>query len=198
MSVKDEPRKRPSVDEDTNDAKVRKMEACNKTCHHCSDLSRKVANLEDLLEKQQQTFSISFNGINSKVDKLVRLLSDLTEKEAKMTKNLATLSKLIEKQEEKAKPNASKSVGVFLQNLHQKENAPAREAVQKEPYSVVREPVNALDELKWGQNTFFLGDSVFSMMMQVEEIKKKFDYSFSSSSSYGKEKNDDSSFEIDE
>ena len=34
--------------------------------------------------------------------------------------------------------------------------------------------------------------------MKTREIKKKFDYSFSSSSSYGKEKNDDSSFEIDE
>ena len=35
--------------------------------------------------------------------------------------------------------------------------------------------------------------------MKTREIKKKFDYSFSSSSSYGKEKHDeDSSFEIDE
>lgn len=90
-----------------------------------------------------------------------------------MTKNLATLSKQIEKQETKSKPNASKSVGVFLQSLHNQKET--KDIVPKEPAPLPRKPVNPLDELKWGQDTFFLGDSVFSMMMQVEEIKKKFE-----------------------
>ena len=38
---------------------------------------------------------------------------------------------------------------------------------------IKRPPVNPLDELKWGQNTYLIGDYVFNTMKEVDDIKEQ-------------------------
>ena len=59
------------------------------------DLVLKVQSLERENKAQSNTIS----AMNNKLDKIVRLLSDLTEKEATMSKNVSNLNKLLEKQD---------------------------------------------------------------------------------------------------
>ena len=50
-------------------------------------LSAQMTQLENKLEKQSNAQNSAFDTLNKKVDKLVRLLSDVQETETKMTKN---------------------------------------------------------------------------------------------------------------
>ena len=153
-------------------------------------LNGKISILEEKLDSYETTNKelkvaltankVSFDGLNSKIDKIVRLLSDSTEKQSKMTKELSSLTKMIEKQEEKSRPSPNASMGVFLQNLHtgnQKNSSkkPVFEGPEREPLPppIKRPPVNPLDELKWGQNTYLIGDYIFNIMKEVDDIKEQ-------------------------
>merc|ERR1719410_1481532 len=62
------------------------------------DLTEKISSLEEKLsnyELANKELKVALTA-----DKIVRLLSDSTEKQSKMTKELASLTKMIEKQEE--------------------------------------------------------------------------------------------------
>ena len=141
----------------------------------CQEVSKHVSNLEEKLDKYQSTNKIVIDGLNSKVDKLIRLLSDLTEKESKMTKNLASLSKMLEKQEEKSKPSPNQSLGVFLQTIQNNGQGPKKpkNPTNNDPPVIQRKPVDELEELRWGQNTYLLGDSTFNMLLKVDDVKEK-------------------------
>ena len=165
-----------SLEESENDSsnKLAKRDLCV-----CGQITDKLSKLEEQLSKNETSNKLALDSINVKVDKLIRLFGEIVEKEAKMTKNLAVLSKLIEKQEEQAKPSAQKSMGVFLQNLNKPSNG---EEAKQEPKTNNRpvvvekpKPVNELDELRWGQNTFLLGDGLINAMLNVPDIKDKID-----------------------
>ena len=184
----------------TKDAKVARMEIIQGVSSikltQFAALNEKISILEEKLDSYETTNKelkvaltankVSFDGLNSKIDKIVRLLSDSTEKQSKMTKELSSLTKMIEKQEEKSKkqeeksrPSPNASMGVFLQNLHtgKQKNAkkPVFEGPEPEPLPppIKRPPVNPLDELKWGQNTYLIGDYIFNTMKEVDDIKEQ-------------------------
>jgi len=177
----------------TKDAKVARMEIIQGVSSikltQLAALNEKISILEEKLDTYETTNKelkvaltankSSFDGLNSKIDKLVRLLSDSTEKQSKMTKELSSLTKMMEKQEEKSRPSPNASMGVFLQNLHtgKQKNAkkPVFEGPEPEPLPppIKRPPVNPLDELKWGQNTYLIGDYIFNTMKEVDDIKEQ-------------------------
>ena len=178
----------------TKDAKVARMEIIQGVSSikltQLAALNGKISILEEKLDTYETTNKelkvaltankTSFDGLNSKIDKLVRLLSDSTEKQSKMTKELSSLTKMMEKQEEKSRPSPNASMGVFLQNLHTgkgQKNAkkPVFEGPEPEPLPppIKRPPVNPLDELKWGQNTYLIGDYIFNTMKEVDDIKEQ-------------------------
>jgi chromosome segregation ATPase len=177
----------------TKDAKVARMEIIQGVSSikltQLAALNEKISILEEKLDTYETTNKelkvaltankTSFDGLNSKIDKLVRLLSDSTEKQSKMTKELSSLTKMMEKQEEKSRPSPNASMGVFLQNLHtgKQKNAkkPVFEGPEPEPLPapIKRPPVNPLDELKWGQNTYLIGDYIFNIMKEVDDIKEQ-------------------------
>ena len=166
--------KRPS--EDSENAQSPSKQAKLDTPDY-QDLLTKVQSLERENKAQSNTIS----AMNNKLDKIVRLLSDLTEKEASMSKNVSNLNKLLEKQAEKSKPNATKSMGVFLQNLQKDEsknqsnghNKDDKVPIENKP--IVRQPVNELDELKWASNSYFIGDGLIGRLDKVPDIKEKLD-----------------------
>ena len=141
------------------------------------DLVSKVQSLERENKAQSNTIS----AMNNKLDKIVRLLSDLTEKEATMSKNVSNLNKLLEKQAEKSKPNGSKSMGIFLQNLQKDESKNQSNGHNKEDKvpidnkPIVRQPVDELDELKWAKDSYFIGDGLIGRLEKVPDIKEKLD-----------------------
>jgi len=147
------------------------------------DLTEKISSLEEKLSNYElankelkvalTANKMAFDGLNSKIDKIVRLLSDSTEKQSKMTKELASLTKMIEKQEERSRPSANHSMGVFLQNMHQGGNQKKAAKVSEPLAPIKRPPINPLDELKWGQNTYLIGDYVFNTMKEVDDIKEQ-------------------------
>jgi len=177
----------------TKDAKVARMEIIQGVSSikltQFAALNEKISILEEKLDRYETTNKelkvaltankVSFDGLNSKIDKIVRLLSDSTEKQSKMTKELSSLTKVMEKQEEKSRPSPNASMGVFLQNLHtgKQKNAkkPVFEGPEPEPLPppIKRPPVNPLDELKWGQNTYLIGDYIFNTMKEVDDIKEQ-------------------------
>lgn len=177
----------------TKDAKVARMEIIQGVSSikltQLAALNGKISILEEKLDTYETTNKelkvaltankVSFDGLNSKIDKIVRLLSDSTEKQSKMTKELSSLTKMIEKQEEKSRPSPNASMGVFLQNLHtgKQKNAkkPVFEGPEPEslPPPIKRPPVNPLDELKWGQNTYLIGDYIFNTLKEVDDIKEQ-------------------------
>ena len=110
--------------------------------------------------------------LNTKVDKLIRLLSDLAENSAKLSKNFAEITKKLENNTKAEKPSAAKSVGVFLQNLHKNEEK-AKNVAEKA--TVQRPNVDPLAELKWGLNLYLLGDGIFNMLLSVEDVKGQLD-----------------------
>jgi len=177
----------------TKDAKVARMEIIQGVSSikltQLAALNGKISILEEKLDTYETTNKelkvaltankVSFDGLNSKIDKIVRLLSDSTEKQSKMTKELSSLTKMIEKQEEKSRPSPNASMGVFLQNLHTgKQKNPKKtvfEGPEPEPLPppIKRPPVNPLDELKWGQNTYLIGDYIFNTLKEVDDIKEQ-------------------------
>ena len=167
--------KRPS--EDSESAPSPPKQARLEPSSQYEELLVKVQNLERENKAQSNTISV----MNNKLDKIVRLLSDLTEKEASVSKNVASLNKLLEKQAEKSKPSASKSMGVFLQNLQKEESKAQTNGHTDEKSSpivekpVVRQPINELDELKWGSNAYFIGDGLIGRLDKVPDIKEKLD-----------------------
>ena len=162
--------KRPSeaLDDEQSPAKQAKREDS-----HFDELLQKVQRLE----KENKAQSNTINVMNNKLDKIVRLLSDLTEKEGNMSKHVANLTKLIEKQAEKSKPNASKSMGVFVQNLQKVDsktetNGTVKEKPEEQP--IVRPPVDELDEFRWAENAFFIGDGLITRLLDnIPEVKEK-------------------------
>ena len=82
---------------------------------------------------------------------------------------------------EKSKPNASKSMGVFLQNLQKDESKNQSNGHNKEDKApidnkpIVRQPVDELDELKWAKDSYFIGDGLIGRLEKVPDIKEKLD-----------------------
>ena len=170
--------KRPSTTEEENDGENQNNKRHKSECR-CADLSAQMTQLEYKLEKQSNAQNSAFDTLNKKVDKLVRLLSDVQETETKMTKAFANLTKIIE--QSKPLPPA-RSVGAFLQNLQENsakstvvgdENNTDKERNKKEiqPKKIQRQPVNELDQLKWGQHVYLLGDSLFQNLQEVPDVK---------------------------
>lgn len=179
--------KRSSTTEEENDGGENQINKRHKS-DFASDfaaLSAQMTQLENKLEKQSNAQNSAFDTLNKKVDKLVRLLSDVQETETKMTKAFANLTKIIE--QSKPSPPA-RSVGAFLQNLQEnsaKSNGDGestsennsssdKEKTKKEiiqPQRIQRQPVNELDQLKWGQHVYLLGDSLFQNLQEVPDVK---------------------------
>ena len=184
--------KRSSTTEEENDGENHNNKRHkNSECHNCVDLSAQMTQLEYKLEKQSNAQNSAFDTLNKKVDKLVRLMSDVQETETKMTKAFANLTKIIE--QSKPLPPA-RAVGAFLQNLQEnsvKSNVDGadgaggennssssdKEKNKKEviiqPKKIQRQPVNELDQLKWGQHVYLLGDSLSQNLQEVPDVKEQ-------------------------
>ena len=145
-------------------------------CASCEELSTKVSQLEEKLDKQSSSQNVAFDVLNNKLDKLIRILSDVHEQESKVTKAIANLNKAIE--ESKPLPPA-RSVGAFLQNLQgQSEKAEKSQKSSTPPVETKvekRKPVDEMDELRWCQNVYFFGQSLSQMLQECyndDQLKK--------------------------
>ena len=148
----------------------------SETCASCEELSTKVSQLEEKLDKQSSSQNVAFDVLNNKLDKLIRILSDVHEQESKVTKAIANLNKAIE--ESKPLPPA-RSVGAFLQNLQgQSEKAEKSQKSSTPPVETKvekRKPVDEMDELRWCQNVYFFGQSLSQMLQECfndDQLKK--------------------------